>query len=243
MNKKSFINETILSTVGEKLMDTIPTMLSSGQGADPNQPETMRPALEEAVKEVPELSDETSQKAVVDYMIQNPDTMKQYMQTQASYNSRLASGIRETLYNLNNVYMSEGLDLIKALRIWKEARLTPNMIRDQIRNDVGYNVSLAEAKSLFKIGSDLQSGMNYDFGGEYYTDVMEKMNTNNYIKITPSVRASVEKIGQNLYRTKRANILWKIDMKQTDDGSQIPYLVRIDSVSAHEDDDYVKEGQ
>jgi len=156
---------------------------------------------------------------------------------------RRKSGSREIIYSLNNKYTHAGLDLMQALRVWKQAKLTPEMIRDQVRNDIGRSISSAEARVLHRTGSDLVSGMReLDFRREEDADVLEKMGMVRKIKLTPNVRASVERVGQNLFRTKRANILWKIDMMNTDDGKQVPYLVRIDTTTANEETEHVKEG-
>ena len=67
--------------------------------------------------------------------------------------------------------------------------------------------------------------------------------TKKSVKLTPTVREAVERVGKNIYRTKRANnIMWKVDVKQTDDGQQIPYLLRLENVEA-EDNNSTKGGE
>jgi len=166
-------------------------------------------------------------------------SMGQQTQTMASS----FSGSRELLVNLNKRYASENLDFMEALRVWKRARLNPDAIRQQIGNDIGVRVSFAEAKHLHKISRDVVSGhIEEDFGIDYATEILNKMSHHKRIKLTPSVREAVERVGQNLFRTKRANVLWKIDMKYTDDGQEVPYLIRIDSVEAEEEGN-IKEGK
>lgn len=170
----------------------------------------------------------------------NPEAI-QYLQQQipsvsapgvtASY----SMNTRELLYDLNKRYNIEDLNLVEALKIWKQAKLTPEMIRDQIRDDVQKNISLAEAKILYKVGSDLLLDNN-----KLFIDI----NNNNEkimkdiksLKLTSTIRSNIERVGKNLFRTKNANILWKIDMRQMDDGKQVPYLIRVDAVEANEDD-------
>lgn len=152
----------------------------------------------------------------------------------SSIYNRLTQGSRELLYNLDNRYTRADLELNQALCIWKDANLNPQMIRDQIRNDVGYNITLGEAKILHRLGSDMKEG-RIDLGIDQNEDVLYKMSVSQSVKLTPSVKASVERVGKNLFRTKRANILWKIDVKNTDDGNEIPYLVRVDTVLAQEE--------
>ena len=139
------------------------------------------------------------------------------------------SGTRDLLQRLNVKYGSEELDLNTALKVWKQARLTPEMIRDQIKNDVNVRVSLAEAKILCKIGSEVNSSFQ-EMGISGEMDVItQNLITKNSVKLTPSVRAAVEKVGHNLYRTKQAStVMWKIDLKAMDNGQQVPYLLRVE---------------
>lgn len=152
---------------------------------------------------------------------------------------RKVSGSATLLQQLNTKYAKADLDLTLALKVWKEAKLTPQDIRDQVRNDVGQRVTVAEAKTLYKMGSQLQLNNNYInqlFNQEEaISDIHQRMASHKTIRLTPNVRASIEKIGQNLFRTKRANILWKIDM-MIDGDSQIPYLVRVDTTEASDED-------
>lgn len=146
-------------------------------------------------------------------------------------------GIRGFLNELNNRYSNSDLDFIEALKVWKQAGLTPDSIRSQVRNDVGKVVSFAEAKVLHKIGSDLiMSHEDIKLSNEIENITLGNMMDKRSLRLTPSIRASVERIGQNLFRTKNASMLWKIDMKYTDDGQQIPYLVRVDVIEAGDED-------
>jgi hypothetical protein len=144
-----------------------------------------------------------------------------------------SSDTRSLLIKLNNHYAKNGLNFMEALKVWKHAKLTPEAIRDQVRSDVKSNVSLAEAKALYKTGSQMMLGYS-DLGLEREVPVDDSMQTKRTIKMTPSVKSSVERIGQNLFRTKNASMLWKIDMKTMDDGQSVPYLVRVDTVEANE---------
>lgn len=159
--------------------------------------------------------------------------------TASSNYGRTVSGSSALLHNLNNKYAKADLDLTLALKVWKEAKLTPQDIRDQVRNDVGQRVTVAEAKTLYKMGSQLKLNSNYISQlfnqEEKISDIHQRMASHRTIRLTPNVRASIEKIGQNLFRTKRANILWKIDM-MVDGDTQVPYLVRIDTTEASDED-------
>jgi len=150
-----------------------------------------------------------------------------------------ASDTRSLLIKLNNHYAKDGLDFMEALKVWKHAKLSPEAIRDQVRSDIKNKISLAEAKALYKTGSQMMLGYS-DLGLEREVPVDDIMQTKRAIKMTPSVKSSVERIGQNLFRTKNASMLWKIDMKTMDDGQSIPYLVRVDTVEANETEEDVR---
>lgn len=217
--------QEVATLLGGGLTSDVPTAINQaaeaiGIALTPEQIDAASTAYEEKQKEI-------------------GDQMGEEMSTMAANNStRMVSGSRELLHTLNNVYGNEGLDFMKALRVWKEARLTPQMIKDQIHNDVQQKVSLAEAMSLHKIGTSLIMGSDPNIlnNKEDASDIYQKMSTSKQMKLTPNVRATLQRVGQNLFRTKRANIYWKIDMKNTDDGQQVPYLVRIDTVVANEED-------
>ena len=48
-------------------------------------------------------------------------------------------------------YASEGLELKDILKVWKEERLSPERIRQQLSTDIKVRVSSGEAKELYKI--------------------------------------------------------------------------------------------
>lgn len=59
---------------------------------------------------------------------------------------------------LSQKYATQDLDLTQALRIWRENRLSPENIRDQIRYDTGVRINSADAKMLYKLGSEVEKG-------------------------------------------------------------------------------------
>jgi len=238
--------------IGPKLKEIIQQKFQRGEPADMNNPEDMNMAIQgvvdegslsmeqaEGLKNDQEAMDQIRQQVSVDPNEQETMAPATPMTAAAfSKHDRNTSGSRELLYNLNNKYAKADLDLSLALKVWKEARLVPQDIKDQVRNDVGQRISLAESKILYKIGSQLKINSSYSenlFGEETVSDVQQKMSSQKSVRLTPNVRASIEKVGQNLFRTKRANILWKIDMME-DGENQIPYLVRIDTTEASDED-------
>ena len=48
-------------------------------------------------------------------------------------------------------YASEGLEFKDILEVWKEERLSPEKIKQQLSSDTGIKVSSADAKQLYKI--------------------------------------------------------------------------------------------
>jgi hypothetical protein len=85
------------------------------------------------------------------------------------------------------------------------------------------------------MGSELNSGFQeMGISGEMDA-ITQDLISRRSAKLTPSIRAAVEKVGHNLYRTKQAStVMWKIDLKAMDNGQQVPYLLRV------EDDDIKK---
>jgi hypothetical protein len=59
---------------------------------------------------------------------------------------------------LSQKYASKDLDLMQAIRIWKESRISPEGIRDQVRYDIGMKINSADAKTLYRMGSELEKG-------------------------------------------------------------------------------------
>lgn len=137
-------------------------------------------------------------------------------------------GTRTILSSLNQKYVRADLDLTEAIKVWKTANFSPTRIQDQVRNDIGYKLSLAEAKVLHKVGSDLlYKSDTVDFRTEYVNAYLEKFEQKKAVQLTPLIKESIEKIGQNLYRSKKASILWKMDMRDMEDGTKKPWLIRV----------------
>jgi hypothetical protein len=88
---------------------------------------------------------------------------------------------------LSKKYAEEELDLDKALKIWREARLSPENIREQIQNDVGVHISSIDAKELYKLGEAKVSAETSlkDYGiveGTDYKDPFYAINYSNQNK-------------------------------------------------------------
>jgi hypothetical protein len=64
---------------------------------------------------------------------------------------------------LSQKYAEEDLDLDKAIQVWKEARLAPENIREQVQNDVGVRISALDARELYKLGETKQTALK-EFG-------------------------------------------------------------------------------
>ncbi len=139
---------------------------------------------------------------------------------------------KELLYQLQASYTKENLDLMGALKVWREANLSPSAIRDQVRNDIGRGITAAEAAELYHIGESMKS--DYDTFAKQYEvskgrdDLIPPAVKDRSIKLTPSIKMSMERVGQNMFRDKVAKTYWTMKEKIGDDGSKSIFLVAID---------------
>jgi len=137
-----------------------------------------------------------------------------------------------TLHQLNIKYSSEGLDLIKAVRAWKDLQFTPDSIRDQVRSDVGTTITAEASRELYHLGSSMKH--DYDAIVKPYeiSKGREKLIPENFKneqrKLSPAIRQSMERLGQNLYRDKKAKTYWTLKEKVADNGDKAIYLVAIE---------------
>lgn len=137
-----------------------------------------------------------------------------------------------TLHQLNLKYASEGLDLLKAIRAWKDLQFTPDSIRDQVRNDVGTTITASDARELYHLGSSMK--YDYDAMTKPYevSKGREKLIPDNIKneqrKLSPAIKMSMERLGQNLYRDKKAKTYWTLKEKVADNGEKAVYLVAIE---------------
>lgn len=227
--KKEGVLAQVAATLAPIIFQAISDKMKAGENIDPNA------VIDEvSASQGVTLDDASKQEILRQYEEQQAQATQQMEQNVAQMGTASASS-RELMNKLNHIYTKENLDFLQAMKIWKFSKLTPDRIRHQIANDVGSKVSLAEAKLLYRIGSDLvRTGDEINCEDQLNSDVFEKLQTRRSIKLTPTIREAVERVGKNLYRTKKANIMWKIDMKHTDDGQQIPYLLRIESAEDEE---------
>jgi len=142
---------------------------------------------------------------------------------------------RKLIRGLANKYATEGLDLLQALKIWKENNLSPDNIKDQVQFDIGKKISAVDARNLYHIGS----AMKYDYDtiakdfevSKGREDLIPENIKENKIKLSPAIRQSMERIGQNLFRDKKAKKYWTLKEKVGDDGQKAVYLVAIEDNS------------
>ena len=223
------LTDTIVSTLTPLVLEKVSGGIQAGEQIDPHA------AIDEVASQEGIQVDEATRQQLIQNIDEAQRNMMQTMEQEAT--TFASDSKRELMYKLGKIYNDSELDITEAVKVWKQAKLSPTNIRDQISNDVGIRISLAEAKILHTLGSDLMLGMdNLDFGKAYANDILQKLMTRKAIKLTPSVREAVERVGRNMYRTKRAsNIMWKIDVRHTDDGQQVPYLLRLETVEAEDD--------
>ena len=111
--------------------------------------------------------------------------------------------------NLASKYASQGVDIKIALEAWKEAKLSPEQIREQVMEDIREKVSAEDGHILFNASRNKEMVQ-----AEY--DAYNKYANARYIKVTPAVKSALEKVDNNLYRLKTAgvDITWSIEMKE-----------------------------
>ena len=139
---------------------------------------------------------------------------------------------KELLTRLNSKYAEEGMDLMQALRVWKESKLTPAKIRDQVRSDIRKDITSSDAVELYHLGSSMESDYNsickpfeVNKGRE---DLIPENIKEKKIKLSPSIRQSMDRVGQNLYRDKTAKTYWTLKEKIADNGDKAIYLVAVE---------------
>lgn len=220
---------TIVETLAPVVMEKLMGAMEANEQVDPHA------AIDEAATEEGIQVDEGTRQELVQKVDEKQREVIQNMNQEAT--SFASNSKRELMFKLGHIYNNSNLDITEAVKVWKHAKLNPTNIRDQIQNDVGVRVSLAEAKMLHQLGTDLTLGIDNldEIGTSFANDILQKMLTKKSVKLTPAVREAVERVGRNIYRTKKAsNIMWKVDVRQTDDGQEIPYLLRLETVEAED---------
>jgi hypothetical protein len=122
------------------------------------------------------------------------------------------------LLDLEEEYKASGYNFKTALDTWKESRLSANDIKNIVKEDVGKEISYAQAKFLQRSGKELfednkiySSFMRSTVEAvERQKEVHKRMATVKMIKLTPEVRRAVEKIGNNRFRSRYGSIEWSI---------------------------------
>ena len=78
-------------------------------------------------------------------------------------------------------YASEGLELKDILKVWKEERLSPERIRQQLSTDTGIRISSGQAKELYKIArtddfnfKTAEVGVSWELGEREGADGIKK---------------------------------------------------------------------
>lgn len=138
------------------------------------------------------------------------------------------------LNNLTQRYTKEGLDFIKALHIWKESNFTPDTIRDQVISDIGREITAADAQELYRVGSELKDEYTaiakpFEVSKGREDLIPDNIKGEDKARIlSPSIRMSMDKVGPNLYRDKKAMTYWTMKEKMGDNGEKVVFLVAIE---------------
>jgi len=141
----------------------------------------------------------------------------------------------EFLDELKEQYNKEGLDFENALITWKNSKLTPSQIQAQIKFDIRRSISSTDSRALHRLGSSaldnyttLPSVFEVSKGKEDL--IPENIKDRQKIRLSPTTRMSLEKIGQNLYRDKIARY-WTLKERTDGNGEKVVYLVAVDDDS------------
>lgn len=135
------------------------------------------------------------------------------------------------LLDLVTIYNDLGENFRDKLVDWKRTALSSVEIRKEIEKVSGLRITNAEASFLFRSGLNIldnckdwtkiyRSAQERDIRAE---KLIEKMNNSNLIKLTPDVKASLIRLGNNRFVSRYGSVEWSIVMI---DGQ--PHLARKD---------------
>lgn len=136
--------------------------------------------------------------------------------------------MKHLINEITERYAENNLDFSKALDVWREANLTPRDIKQAIKEDCSFDITNLQAGEIYRYACEASKFMVETPKNETVSSkrkqIAEKMKKSKYIRMTPDVRACVEKIGSNRYRSRFGAIEWSIQMI---DGE--PHLARRDT--------------
>jgi hypothetical protein len=139
---------------------------------------------------------------------------------------------RQLLQGLNQNYVKKGLDFMQALKVWREANINPDQIVAQVKSDIDRTITAEEANELYHVGASMQ--YDYDYVAKPFEvskgreDLIPENAKQTSVRFTPMVRQSLEKIGENLYRDKKAAKYWTLKEKLGDNGEKAIFLVAVE---------------
>jgi len=136
--------------------------------------------------------------------------------------------MKHLINEITSKYAENNLDFAKALSVWKEANFTPREIKIAIKEDCSLDVTNLQASEIYRHACEASKFTVETPKDETVSSkrkqIAEKMKKSKYIRMTPDVRACVEKIGSNRYRSRFGSVEWSI---QIIDGE--PHLARRDT--------------
>lgn len=135
--------------------------------------------------------------------------------------------MKHLINELQEKYAENNLDFSKALKVWGEAKLTPNQIKQAVQQDCNMYITPTQAKELYRYSCGGGKFVVETPKGETVSnkkkELLKKLRKAKYIPFTPAVRACVEKVGSNRFRTKFGSVEWMIKMINGQ-----PHLARIE---------------
>jgi hypothetical protein len=136
------------------------------------------------------------------------------------------------LLDLNQRYRKQGMDLMKALRVWGENNLTVTDVQELVKGDVHTNLCPREAAYLLSLAKKM-AYQSEDLYSERIADTERAysyLNSKRVIPLTPYVKRLVDKVSSTHYQSKVGGVMWKIIV----DNDQL-HLARIEEEGECED--------
>jgi hypothetical protein len=118
------------------------------------------------------------------------------------------------LVNLTNKYAKQNLDLKKALDIWNSERFSAEDIQNIIHQDIGEEISLVFANFLQRSGKTFfeKDKVCASALAAKQEEINSKLANSKLVKVTPEIRAAIEKTGHNKFKSRYGSVEWSIVM-------------------------------
>ena len=118
------------------------------------------------------------------------------------------------LMALTTKYAKQNLDLKKALDIWHSEKLSAENIQNIVHQDIGEQIPLVFANFLQRSGSLFfeKTKLCASALSTKHEEIASKLASDKLIKVTPEIRAVIEKTGHNKFKSRYGSVEWSIVM-------------------------------